>query len=202
MISIKPSTILTLSTMLRLLVAFTPSKLFPQHQRTFHPSHPSSSLLTLFSTKTSEQSQQQKPIPTILLAGFLGSGKTTTLKHLLQNNQSIKIGTIVNDVASVNIDAKLVANSNSYDDTNSNMNNGGVIELQNGCACCSLADELMESVMQLTTVGGSDGQKRELDAIVVELSGVADPVAVRDNWEVARLVSCCCFVCYSIFVFC
>jgi septin family protein len=195
MISIKPSTILTLSTMLRLLAAFTPSKLFPQHQRTFHPS--SSSLLTLFSTKSS--SQQQKPIPTILLAGFLGSGKTTTLKHLLQNNQSIKIGTIVNDVASVNIDAKLVANSNSYDDTTM-ANDGGVIELQNGCACCSLADELMESVMQLTTVG-SDGQKRELDAIVVELSGVADPVAVRDNWEVARLVSCCCFVCYCVLVF-
>ena len=84
-----------------------------------------------------------------------------------------------------------MANSNSYDKDTVANNNGGVIELQNGCACCSLADELMESVMQLTTVGGSDGQKRELDAIVVELSGVADPVAVRDNWEVARLVSCC-----------
>ena len=61
---------------------------------------------------------------------------------------------------------------------------GGVVELQNGCACCSLADELLESVVRLT-----DGGKRDLDAIVVELSGVADPMSVRDNWEQARLVS-------------
>lgn len=58
------------------------------------------------------------------------------------------------------------------------------MELQNGCACCSLADELFTSVVKLTK-----GGTRELDAIVVELSGVADPVAVRDNWEQARLVS-------------
>jgi G3E family GTPase len=104
----------------------------------------------------------------------------------LENNQSIKIGTIVNDVASVNIDAKLVSNTDSW---NESKNKGGVIELQNGCACCSLAYELMESVMQLTSGDGADGSRRELDAIVVELSGVSDPVAVRDNWEVARLVS-------------
>eukprot|EP00984_Skeletonema_dohrnii_P029359 scaffold19877_cov56-Skeletonema_dohrnii-CCMP3373.AAC.1 len=58
----------------------------------------------------------------------------------------------------------------------------GVVELQNGCACCSLADELLTSVERLT-----EGGKRELDAIVVELSGVADPVAVRDNWEQAKI---------------
>jgi len=56
------------------------------------------------------------------------------------------------------------------------------VELQNGCACCSLADELLTSIETLTKNG-----ERELDAIVVELSGVADPVAVRDNWEQARL---------------
>ena len=59
-----------------------------------------------------------------------------------------------------------------------------MLELQNGCACCSLADELLESVVRLT-----DGGRRDLDAIVVELSGVADPMSVRDNWEQARLVS-------------
>mmetsp|Transcript_40201 Transcript_40201/g.72435 ORF Transcript_40201/g.72435 Transcript_40201/m.72435 type:complete len:614 (-) Transcript_40201:78-1919(-) len=117
---------------------------------------------------------KKQPIPVILLAGFLGSGKTSTLKHLLENNANMKIGTIVNDVASVNIDAKLISNLNSYAE--------GVVELQNGCACCSLADELLTSVETLTK-----GGERELDAIVVELSGVADPVAVRDNWEQARL---------------
>mmetsp|Transcript_38581 Transcript_38581/g.67708 ORF Transcript_38581/g.67708 Transcript_38581/m.67708 type:complete len:640 (+) Transcript_38581:144-2063(+) len=133
------------------------------------------------------ESPPHKPIPIILLAGFLGSGKTSTLKDILENNANIKIGTIVNDIASVNIDAKLISNIYSQKDGNRNDNlldsyAEGVIELQNGCACCSLADELLTSVERLT-----QGGKRELDAIVVELSGVADPVAVRDNWEQARL---------------
>jgi G3E family GTPase len=167
MLPIKPSLILVLTTMFRLITSFSaPLTKIPRRS------------LALFATA-------DKPIPTILLAGFLGSGKTTTLKHLLENNQSIKIGTIVNDVASVNIDAKLIGNTDSFNDSMSN----GVIELQNGCACCSLADELMESVMQLTS--GEGGKRRELDAIVVELSGVADPVAVRDNWKMAELVSFC-----------
>ena len=143
----------------------------------------------------------KKPIPIILLAGFLGAGKTSTLKHLLENNVNVRIGTIVNDVASVNIDAKLVSNvigninnnnnigdgsGNSAEaDPNNYYTNGGmIVELQNGCACCSLADELLTSVSKLT-----DSGQRNLDAIVVELSGVADPMSVRDNWEQARLVS-------------
>lgn len=115
-------------------------------------------------TPTEDQSstKKKKKIPTILLAGFLGSGKTTTLKHLLENNSNIKIGTIVNDVASVNIDAKLISSeANNVDSYNAG---GGVVELQNGCACCSLADELFTSIMTLTK-----GGERELDAIVVEL---------------------------------
>ena len=126
--------------------------------------------------------QKKKPIPTILLAGFLGSGKTSTLKHLLENNQNIKIGTIVNDVASVNIDAKLIVNNGQTNEFSSSAS--AVVELQNGCACCSLSDELLTSIERLT-LGGT----RDLDAIVVELSGVADPVAVRDNWDQAKLSS-------------
>ena len=87
----------------------------------------------------------------------------------------MRIGSIVNDVASVNIDAKLISNSDSNNDNRIDSMAEGVVELQNGCACCSLADELLTSVERLTEGG------RELDAI--ELSGVADPVAVRDNWD-------------------
>jgi hypothetical protein len=94
------------------------------------------------------------PVPMTLLAGFLGTGKTTTLQHLLQHPPpGVKIGVVVNDVASVNIDAKLLGSGDSAA--------GGVIELQNGCACCSIADELFVSIEQLV-------QDRELDAIVVE----------------------------------
>jgi G3E family GTPase len=115
--------------------------------------------------------QTKRPkLPIILLSGFLGSGKTTTLQHLLENTEGIKIAVIVNDVASVNIDAKLVAATQS----------NGVMELRNGCACCSLADELLDSVSSLL---GSD---RTFDALVVEMSGVGDPIAIRSNWNAAK----------------
>ena len=123
----------------------------------------------LFASSVTPDSKQQ-PIPMTLLSGFLGSGKTTTLKHLLENTEGVKIGVIVNDVASVNIDAKLVSATNQ-----------GIVELQNGCACCSLADELLTSVETLLQ------KKQGLDALVVELSGVADPVAIKSNWQTAKL---------------
>lgn len=85
-------------------------------------------------------------------------------------------------MASVNIDARLISNSDALNPDNADSMAAGVVELQNGCACCSLADELLTSVEKLTM-----GGERELDAIVVELSGVADPVAVRDNWKKAEL---------------
>lgn len=115
-------------------------------------------------------SLQATKTPIHLLAGFLGSGKTTTLQHLLENAEGRSIGVIVNDVASVNIDAKLVQNTGK----------DGVVELQNGCACCSIADELLGSIELLQSY-----KKDQWDAIVVELSGVADPVAVRNLWTQA-----------------
>jgi G3E family GTPase len=133
----------------------------------------SKSLLKRFSSiSDSDQKVDERP-PITLLAGFLGSGKTTTLQNMLTNSDGIKIGIIVNDVASINIDSKLLSNPFfSKEET---------IELQNGCACCSLADELLTSVERLI-----DGGKRKFDHIVVELSGVADPVAVKNNWEQAE----------------
>ena len=116
--------------------------------------------------------KQTNKVPIVLLAGFLGAGKTTTLKHLLENADGVKIGVIVNDVASVNIDAKLIAGGSA----------DGVIELQNGCACCSLADELLGSVSTLL-----GNKQRPLDALVVELSGVADPIAIKSNWNAAKM---------------
>ena len=143
------------------------------HRRTFTSLY---SATTKESSSTSQKeepdnnnSKKSQPVPITLLSGFLGTGKTTTLKHLLENTDNVKIGVIVNDVASVNIDAKLVAGENPIE---------GMIELQNGCACCSLADELFFSVDNIL-------KDRQLDAIVVELSGVGDPMAIKNNWLMA-----------------
>jgi len=133
-------------------------------------------VLRLYMSTAADTSKDTNFVPMTLLSGFLGSGKTTTLKHLLENNEGLKVGVIVNDVASVNIDAKLVANSNSSSvDT--------MIELDNGCACCSLADELLTTVETLLTRKNNKNDK--FDALVVELSGVADPVAIKSNWQMA-----------------
>ena len=153
----------------------------------------SSRLFSTAADTTTEEEEKSGAVPITLLAGFLGSGKTSALKNLLENRDGIKVGVIVNDVASVNIDAKLLANPGNEGEAPAasgqvdagaaiETDYGGTVELQNGCACCSLADELLTSVETLM-----DG--RSFDAVVVELSGVADPVAVKQNWDVARLVS-------------
>ena len=123
--------------------------------RTRFQNNPLYRLISLASSSQSSACAQdnmpvQKPVPVTLVAGFLGTGKTSTLKHLLENKENVKIGVIVNDVASVNIDSKLVAGMAD-----------NMLELQNGCACCSLADELFFSVERMM-------DNRDLDAIVVE----------------------------------
>jgi len=136
-------------------------------------------------------SSNKKVVPITLLSGFLGSGKTSALIHLLQNKHGYKIGVIVNDVASVNIDAKLISNpqTNSQSSFNNMLEAGETVELQNGCACCSLADELLTSVHTLlNNRNNADHHNNHFDAVVVELSGVADPVSVKQNWMDATVL--------------
>jgi G3E family GTPase len=121
---------------------------------------------------------QHKPIPITVISGFLGSGKTTLLQNLLENNEGLRIAVIVNDVASVNIDSKLVAGQNAA---------AGMVELQNGCACCSLSEELLTSVSELVTLSDMRGDSEGFQHIVIELSGVADPKAVRAKFQEAVL---------------
>ena len=147
------------------------------------------SLVSLASTTTTRSNNdattttkdEKTKVPVTLLSGFLGAGKTSTLKHLLENTEGIKIAVIVNDVAAINIDAKLIANQHSDSDSS-------MIQLENGCACCSLSDELLTAVDTLIQDDDDDDSAEEsFDALVVELSGVADPVSVQQSWQMAEL---------------
>jgi G3E family GTPase len=107
--------------------------------------------------------------PVTLLSGFLGAGKTTCLSHILKEAQGLRLGVVVNDVARLNIDADLISQAAPDRD---------VVRLQNGCACCSISDELTDALAKLGSAG-------EFDHIVVELSGVAEPELVRANFKAA-----------------
>ncbi|MGZ8176572.1 CobW family GTP-binding protein [Williamsia sp. SKLECPSW1] len=102
------------------------------------------------------------PVPVVVLSGFLGAGKTTMVNHLLRSGSRARIGVVVNDFGAVSVDALLVAGSVD-----------GAVRLGNGCICCTAdADTLGEVLAGLVSPSSA------LDAIVVETSGLAEPVAV------------------------
>ena len=100
-------------------------------------------------------------VPLTVIGGYLGAGKTTLLNHLLGNNDGLRIAALVNDFGDINIDADLIEASD-----------GETIALTNGCACCTLADGLTEAIAALRE------RTDDFDHIVIEASGVADPLKI------------------------
>jgi len=141
-----------------------------------------------------EEEEENAKIPISLLSGFLGSGKTTLLQETLDNKGGVKVGVIVNDMAAVNIDAKLVrmggGGEEEEDGKRTGMIGGNVVdtsevvELQNGCACCSASGELLDGVMKLLAAAAE--RDEAYDRIVIEMSGVAEPKNVRKTFFEAK----------------
>lgn len=123
--------------------------------------------------------------PVTMLSGFLGAGKTTLLRYVLENS-SEKIACIVNDVTSINIDAKLIRNDRNKsrnDQVNTTSDLTDTIELANGCACCTLQDELFSSFEQILALADRKGDAYR--RIILENSGVAEPQQLRDKFNEA-----------------